>query len=1207
MARIADVYRFRAEAVRLNWPFIADKINRPQRTHRMELRAEHSDELRARSGDIRVTWAAAKELGVPYGPFTVWTRGRQDDRLEQVEVTSWWAEEGLAFWWGGTQAARVRVQCDVGSTSQPVGLFLFRTAPSLYDAVASVAVQPTSNTVTLDVPTSGAVMGLLVNGSNPQVSITRLDDVINDDAWKPIEIVGLPVEPDWGTKYDTSEQGPVDNLMSPRDAAAHRLLRGGPPFGWHPVTQAGRLAPEWSAPDTEALIEEVQKFVLPEVAGLYDGSVPEYDQWRISNTRAVTPPQQGGKQSALDTTADAKPWAALNIPAHSDAFLNLVTGFGSCYSQERMLPEQIGVGGSDFLITAQYREVAPAGTGSAEFAAFAPQGIAHAQTPAPAPLTARRSGLVPPPQPDLAWRETVRLNWKLTPLTAGLGVPTESALARYDAAATQAEALIDKREPTGWRPLVLSADAPRPKPGSDATSVVDGGAEIPLGSGGRQVGYAVAVSDVYGVWSRWSDVPYAGDEPGPEGARLVSVALSTHFAGGPACPAALDLEVAAEWLQRRTRSIAIVALFYPMATPTSAPPVEFDPDFVPLPGSGYFRRDLGIDFVGDVPVGVGCDVTALNADGTAPETPGPDQGDGGRRYAVHADVPTLDFGTIRRWGVQFWVQRELYVGQSPSGWTPDAGHPAVASAASPVPVEPLPIPPLPGVPLASLPDAEGRAHARVAWSLPSGAAVRRTAIWECAETALRQTVGMPSQAPDTDPPGARLLALRTAYDALSFERRRQLFRRVTELDGAVRDYDAILPKGSTDIHLFAVTTITDSGVESPWPSGAAESAIRAVMAPRLRHPAPPLVRSRPDTAGVTAIELSSSSPVPVSRFRLLRTRSEAAARRADTMGPAFAEVAVDATVGPVDAVTGDPTYTATWTGAFPPSWDDWFVRAIAIPVDQVPVQAVRGMPSDPSDVVSISAVPDGPPDLAPLTVETDAAHTGIVVRTSTAAPVRTVPAGDHRGGATAGAVTLPYVVLQALPETPLVSPPAAATDVVLERGVRTSGRTPLALWFTRSVAADPVDVAVRVIDPLGRVTERTETVPGWVPPPALDLSLVDVFVIVGRGVAVVVSSDAPVNVVPPYELAVRATQRQRRSQFPPQLRPLQRPLTASMKLPDIPRSSTPPARGGIQFGWRRAEDHGRLYDIWIPLGAPLTASITLVAPDGGRLTVTAEA
>ena len=145
-------------------------------------------------------------------------------------------------------------------------------------------------------------------------------------------------------------------------------------------------------------------------------------------------------------------------------------------------------------------------------------------------------------------------------------------------------------------------------------------------------------------------------------------------------------------------------------------------------------------------------VTALNADGTGPEVPGPAQGDGGRRYSVVADVPTLDFSVTRRWGVQLWTRRSVFVGASPTGWTPDAAHPALTSAASPVPVAPLPLPLPPGVPLASLPDAEGRSHGRVRWSLPAAAPVRRVIVWECAETALRQSVGLTPRAPDTDSP-----------------------------------------------------------------------------------------------------------------------------------------------------------------------------------------------------------------------------------------------------------------------------------------------------------------------------------------------------------------------------------------------------------------------------------------------------------------------
>ena len=1172
MARIADGYRFRAEAVRLNWAFIADKLVQQDAfaSHAQPARIDPKI-LRARAMDIRLTWACSQDLGVPYGPFTVWTRDPKDEDLESVDVVTWWNGDGLAFWWNGAEAARVRVRCDVGSLSQPVGLYLFRTSPSLHDAVAATAINPSTSSVLFDLRTSGATMGLLVNGSNPDVWIKRLDEVVNDDDWKPIEIVGLPVDPAWpGSSYDTSPQGPIAGLMDPRDAAIDRLIRGGPPFGWHPLTQTGRVAPTWEAPDPKALVDEVRKFVLPEVGALYDGSVPEYEQWTLSAVRAVDPPQQNGQQSSLATTADVKPWTTLNLPAHSDAFLNLATGFGSAYSQERVLPEQIGVGGAEFLVTAKYRDVLPQGMGSAEFAAYAPQGIAHAQTPAPAALVAARSGLVPPPVPDDVWRETVRLRWLRTPTTAGLGIVTETALARYDAGSAQARALIGKHDPTGWRPLVLSPDAPSGQPGNDHTSVVDGAAEIPLSSGGRHVGYTVAVTDVYGVWSSWSDVDYNGDEPGPESSRIVSLALSTHFAGSTTCPAGLDLEVASEWLQRRTQDIEIVAIFFPMAAPTTPPPAGLDPS-APTP-AGCFRLDLGIAFAGDVPSGSGCVVRPLNADGTDDEVPGPLQGDGGRRYGVHADVPTLDFASTRRWGVQVWTRRAVLVGPSPAAWVPDPAHPALASAASPVPVAPLPLPLPPGVPLASLPDAEGRSHVRVRWSLPGGAPVRRTAVWECAETALRQTVDLPPRAPDTDSPGVRLAALWAAYDAMPSAARRLAFRRITEVDGSLRDYDAVLPKGSTDIHLFLTTAITDAGIESAWPDDptAPHKHLQAAMAPRLRRPAPPLARAQITTTGDVSIELSSASAIPVARFRLLRTRSEAAARRADTMGPAFAEVAVGGPSGQTDFVSGDPIYTATWTGAFPETWDDWFVRAIAIPVDTVPVEAVRGLPSDASDAITVVAPPSGPPDLAPLVVETtDPGHTAIVVRTSTSAPARTVPAGDHRIGATVAATILAATPLGGIPETPLTTPPsAAATEPVLERGVRATGRTPIALWFTRAVAADPVEVAVRLIDPLGRLTEQTATVPGWVPPPPLDLTLLDVIPVLGRGVGISVASDAPVEVEPPYTLVVRASQRGRPFPFPFPT-PLRRPLSASIQLPDIPRSASPTAGGGIQFGWRR--------------------------------------
>ena len=64
------------------------------------------------------------------------------------------------------------------------------------------------------------------------------------------------------------------------------------------------------------------------------------------------------------------------------------------------------------------------------------------------------------------------------------------------------------------------------------------------------------------------------------------------------------------------------------------------------------------------------------------------------------------------------------------------------------------------------------------------------------------------------------------------------------LPGGARDADVTLPKGSTDIHLFTVTTQSETGIESPWPGPAPTGHIhlQAATAPRLRRPTPPLTR-----------------------------------------------------------------------------------------------------------------------------------------------------------------------------------------------------------------------------------------------------------------------------------------------------------------------------------------------------------------------------
>jgi hypothetical protein len=119
------------------------------------------------------------------------------------------------------------------------------------------------------------------------------------------------------------------------------------------------------------------------------------------------------------------------------------------------------------------------------------------------------------------------------------------------------------------------------------------------------------------------------------------------------------------------------------------------------------------------------------------------------------------------------------------------------------------------------------------------------------------------------------------------------------------------------------------------------------------------------------------------------------------------------------------------------------------------------------------------------------------------------------------------VELQSVPTTPLTSAPAAAaTTPVVEQGARVAGRSPLALWFTRPVAADPVAVRLRLVDPFGREVVRSLTVPGWVPPPPdVTVSIVDVFAIAGRGVHVGIVTDASYRRRPPYVMEIVAQQR----------------------------------------------------------------------------------
>ena len=1193
MALLASSRLFRAEAMQLDWGrVLEDQVrhlvqqNSPL-IHKLMPTGEQREAAKRRSRDLHIWWACNPRLGVPRGPFTVWARVPKDPlaKVGTRTISSGSGEAPITAW--NVEAAVVELAVTPLDNARPVRVTLHRLRGTLADVLAVAVVPSGSGPQKVGLRCSGATFARVDNASVSGVRIRSLVDVVNDANWDRIEVVGLPADQPWtDTDYDPSDHGFVHDPKPPWDAAVDRLDRGAPPVGWPAMTQAGRAAPTWVSPDPVGLLKEVHEQLLPELVKLYSASVPEWTQRTLEETRHVAGPSRdtsGGTQTSdLDTSAVIRPLSLLTLPAQTDPLLNLATGFGTTWTTETKLP----VDGwpdiasrLDFMVTADYARLPRPMSGKGTVAAYAPAVGPHTATAPPTAMTSERAGLVGPRQPDDPWRESIRVSWDALPSTVSFGRVSAGVLARYEQSSLTSECLAPARDSGGFRPLTLSPDAPVGEPNHDRIAFVDAAADIPIGSGGRSVGYAATLVDIHGLWSAWRDVPYVGSEPAPQTPRIVSLTLESQFTGNPAaCPSELRVETAIDWSERTPAHLVGAALFYPMASATSGPPAGLDPDLAtPL---GCFRRDFALTFPSDAPTPSGCTVVSLSADGENAVTPGPGQGDGGRRYALTVPIPSLDWTPTHRWGVQVWVRSHLGVGASPTPWVPQPPNPARAFAASPVPVTPLPPGLPPGVPLGSTLDAEGCSHVRVHWSLPAGTAVRTSIVWEVSETALIKHAGVLYTKPTVPPgsnappsPGLRLAALWNAYDAMSDTARRAAFRRLVELPGATTQHDVQLPKGSTDIHLFTVTTQTMTGIEPPWPGTGTATAhlhLQAAIAPRLRKPSPPVVYADPHDDGTVTLRLYSASRIPVDRFLVYATRSEAAARDRESMGPAVASVLATAAAGPLvaapsqnptidsagqDPVTRSPMYTATWTGALGvSSWDTWLVRAVARPRDVLEVEAVRGQISDASDVVSVLVPPGGPPDLDVLTADIwGPDHRGVVVRSSTSAPARTTSTGSHRIGSTSGpgaADVLAPAAFEGLAETPLTTAPgAASTGPVLERGARAVGRSPVALWFKRPVATDPVDVAVRLIDPFGRATERTITVPGWVPPPPFTITITGT-VARPTGVLVSMSTDASAAVAAGIVLHVRALKRR----FGPIVGPVVGPVSG--------RSSSPAAGPG---------------------------------------------
>ncbi len=420
----------------------------------------------------------------------------------------------------------------------------------------------------------------------------------------------------------------------------------------------------------------------------------------------------------------------------------------------------------------------------------------------------------------------------------------------------------------------------------------------------------------------------------------------------------------------------------------------------------------------------------------------------------------------------------------------------------------------------------------------------KVSVWSVSETALRSAAGLAPQPDRHRTLPDRYLTLQQAYDGLPPSKQRAAFTRYGTFDAAIDAADVPLPRGSAEIHLFAVTAVNAAGVESAWPGS--HAGLQAAAAPQLVQPTVPELSAAPHLGtGAVDLTVSARCPLAITAFEVYATRVAAAAADVGSMGPPLQVVSV---AGPPvdDGAPGGPLASAAVSGlAVAEDWRPLLIRAVAVPAAVNDATGTYGARSRAAPVASVTVPPSTPPDLSALTVAGwGATDTGISVQFSSSALAAVTPYGPHMLAVTArdtaAAATDPPLYAsgqQALAAIPIDTgtPPAAADAGVLVRGDRTGGRTPYGAWFVRGDLNAVVGIEVVLTDPLGRVSVRNYQVPaGLLDPPTV--TIVSTQVVAGL-LVVQFSTDAPASdTTGPYTLDVTAAKQRI---FPPFLAPVQ--------------------------------------------------------------------
>ncbi len=1104
--RIVDPNAFAVEAAIIDWRVIA----RTRRDGEQILKLISAQKLAPRTVHLR--WNINPSLlGMPTEPFRVWFRPSAPKALEKDL-----AFDTLPFIFGyraiswGTPMSSVTVQLNVGGPSAIV--MAVSGAPTLEKITTFANVGTGSQTITLF---GQALTGLLISGTG--ISITSVRGVPSDTLaaaadWKELEVVGLPVIPaEWANVGDHAQpQGMVTALTDPRTAARQRLERGTPPVGWQPELSPGVAAPVWQAPDPAALIDEMQKHLLPPLHG---AMVLAPIQQLLHKLGVNVPPpanDNGDQMSGGDSTAEVAPLGVALMGAATDPFISLVLGFGTAF------PDPSGVFGPnegpffDYMVTARYAKGVDGLSDEVEYAAFAPRPPRAVPPPPPANMNVEHLGYLRPAAPDGSWVATAKVNWERLPKQGLVRVGSFGAARASLSPAGPSEALMEPRESGGFKPIAGNASDDDPDKGH--MHAVDRALAIAPNPGMRSVRYGVATQNIFGLWSPWVTADHTRAQLDLEPVRIVSAELRATPAGSPLCPATLILDFMWDWRVRRPQTIRLVGKLYPATHRGQQPPDALIPAGLQRTLGGA-EAALDISFSGDTASAPGASIQALTADGEQQVAFGPAQGDDSRRYRVTLPGFALNFAATGHVGVALWARCTERV--APNRVGPFASQPYLTAASDPRP----PVITIEHVQLASLPDASGQCHARISWGAAPGAV--GYFIYESTETKILSANGQPDHTPDQTLDN-RLARVKQLFRA-NPSRREFTRRNATLLTGT--SADVTIPRGTTAIHIFVVLGVSAGQVEAQWPGGLQpDDALIALAAPRVMSPAAPslevlqvLDRSVLPPVYKAKVAVRARPGPRVQRVELFRVRVDDAARELDTMGPPVAVVSASGggwTATQATDTSGTHLVAVDGTDAPNGSWKRVWYRAVAWSGDDPTHGALRGR-STASPAVPIVIPPPTPPDLAPITMEWPGGAPGdVLLRWTSSAPVAKTPLGAHR-------LSIEAVVVGAPPGTaPLL---ASASDLhTLGAAAPGSGS---GMWratdpptgtveyralLRRAAETDVVAVAVRLTDPLGRTSEQLIQVPSGSVAPAPDIADVTLTPVAGKGLVLTWTSAAPI-------------------------------------------------------------------------------------------------